>query len=143
MRVAYADPPYIGQARRHYKSEEVDHKELIDMMLRDFDAWALSASSSSLNVLLPLCPAYTWEPVLFYSSRAKELDTTIKDHIIVSATMKKGLAGAKPIEFCHWLFKLLGMKPGDEFVDLFPGTGVVTRCWEDWGSMSALHRSIE
>lgn len=26
MRIAYADPPYIGQAKKHYGSEEVDHQ---------------------------------------------------------------------------------------------------------------------
>lgn len=44
MRVAYADPPYPGQAKRHYGKagdpyegvvEEVDHAELIDPAARD------------------------------------------------------------------------------------------------------------
>ena len=52
MRVAYADPPYIGQARRHYSDDprcaEVDHGELITRLMRDYDAWALSLSSVSL-----------------------------------------------------------------------------------------------
>lgn len=43
-----------------------------------------------------------------------------------------GLAGAKPDEFCYWLFELLNMQPKDEFVDLFPGTGRVSRAWENW-----------
>ena len=34
--VAYADPPYIGQARKHYSHDpncaEVDHAELIDRL---------------------------------------------------------------------------------------------------------------
>ena len=25
MKVAYADPPYIGQAKRHYGEDEIDH----------------------------------------------------------------------------------------------------------------------
>ena len=29
MKVAYADPPYVGQAKRHYNMPEVDHEELI------------------------------------------------------------------------------------------------------------------
>lgn len=36
----------------------------------------------------------------------------------------------KPIAFCAWLFDCLGMVPGDHLVDLFPGTGIVTRSWE-------------
>jgi hypothetical protein len=91
MRFAYADPPYIGQAKRHYDGDEVDHARLIGRLTDDFpDGWALSASSPSLGYLLPLCPkgyrvavwcksfcvfkrnvrpAYAWEPVIYYGGR--------------------------------------------------------------------------
>jgi hypothetical protein len=91
MRFAYADPPYIGQAMRHYKCAEIDHAKLIDRLVREFpDGWALSASSPSLGTILPLCPsgwrigawcksfcafkrnvrpAYAWEPVIFWGGR--------------------------------------------------------------------------
>jgi len=91
MKFAYADPPYIGQARRHYRCEEIDHEALISM-LRDryCDGWALSCSSPTLGQLLRWCPsevrvgawcksfcafkrgvrpAYAWEPVIFYGGR--------------------------------------------------------------------------
>jgi hypothetical protein len=61
MRFAYADPPYPGQARKHYGSHqdfggEVDHKQLIAVE-RDFpDGWALSTSASALRQVLDLCP---------------------------------------------------------------------------------------
>jgi hypothetical protein len=90
MRFAYADPPYIGQAKKHYENEldyagEIDHRELIERLDRDYDGWALSASSPSLREVLPMCPegvrveawvkpfaaykrnirvAYAWEPVI-------------------------------------------------------------------------------
>lgn len=91
MRFAYADPPYIGQAARHYGSTEVDHRELVEQLCRDYpDGWALSCSSSSLQYILTLCPsdvriaawvksfcafkrgvrpAYAWEPVIFRGGR--------------------------------------------------------------------------
>jgi len=62
MRFAYADPPYIGQAKRHYADHpdyagEVDHANLIERLVAEYpDGWALSASSPSLAELLPLCP---------------------------------------------------------------------------------------
>ncbi len=62
MRFSYADPPYLGQAAKHYADQpdyagEVDHAELIERLCRDYpDGWALSCSSPSLKVLLPLCP---------------------------------------------------------------------------------------
>lgn len=159
MRIAYADPPYINQAKKHYshdlKCAEIDHSELI-LQLQNFDAWALSMSAAMYSVkeiiaLAPdssrlaawvkpfasfkkgVDPAYTWEPVLFSSCRkASKEQNTVKDHIIESITMKKGLAGAKPINFCFWLFELLGASPSDDFIDLFPGTGIVSACWNDW-----------
>lgn len=37
--------------------------------------------------------------------------------------------GAKPAAFCRWVFDLLGAQAGDEMVDLFPGSGGVSRAW--------------
>lgn len=91
MRFAYADPPYIGQAKRHYQCAEVNHRKLVERLRSEFpDGWALSASSPSLAEILPLLPkgyrigvwcksfcafkkgvrpAYAWEPVIFYGGR--------------------------------------------------------------------------
>lgn len=61
-RMAYADPPYPGQAYRHYRDHpdyagEVDHAVLIAELERDFpDGWALSTSVAALPEILPLCP---------------------------------------------------------------------------------------
>ena len=41
------------------------------------------------------------------------------------------LIGRKPLAFCAWLFEAMGMLPGDELVDLFPGTGIVGRAWAE------------
>jgi hypothetical protein len=62
VRVAYADPPYPGQAKRHYADHpdyagEVDHADLIATLERDFpDGWALSTSVPALPSVLALCP---------------------------------------------------------------------------------------
>lgn len=98
IHVAYADPPYIGQAKKHYGKEanyagEVNHAVLIPWLVKNYpDGWALSCSSTSLRQLLPLCPsecrvgawvkpfhvfkkgvrpAYAWEPVIFIGGRNK------------------------------------------------------------------------
>jgi hypothetical protein len=85
----YADPPYIGQAERHYGGHvdyagEVDHSELIARLCDGWDGWALSLSVKSLQEVLGLCPPdvvtlawfkpiapplgdhrrYNWEPVI-------------------------------------------------------------------------------
>jgi hypothetical protein len=171
MKFAYADPPYIGQAKRHYSADpkcaEVNHRELINRLTVDFpDGWALSASAPSLVTILPMCPpgfrvgvwvktfcafkrnvrpAYGWEPVIFWGGRnpmngyRAEIpqrdgkQTTPKDFILAAddwiaepITLKKGLVGAKPLKVCHWILDLLNFKPGDEMVDLYPGTKIMS-----------------
>src|SRR5437016_2872910 len=106
MRFAYADPPYIGQAKRHYSADprcaEVDHLALIgDLDCGDYDGWALSASSPSLRLILPMCPndvrvmawvkpfasfkpninpAYAWEPIIVRGGRKRtRQQSTVRD----------------------------------------------------------------
>ena len=98
MRIAYADPPYPGQARKHYAQDpsgisaaEVDHAALIARLCAEYpDGWALSTSSVALRAVLPLCPpdvrigawvkpfgvfkphvnpGYLWEPVIWRGGR--------------------------------------------------------------------------
>lgn len=166
MRFAYADPPYLGQGRRlyghlHPEAEAWDspdtHQALIESLTANYpDGWALSASSPSLRVLLPMCPpdvrvaawvksfcafkrgvrpAYAWEPVIYRGGRNKNhpppvkggKQTTPKDFVVAPITMKKGLAGAKPELVCRWILDLLNVMEGDSVDDLFPGTGIMGR----------------
>ena len=61
LRLAYADPPYIGLAHRYYGDHpdydgEVDHGPLIDR-LATYDGWALSCSSASVPAIAALLVA--------------------------------------------------------------------------------------
>lgn len=66
MRLAYADPPYLGLCSAYDHDHGVDgrcwddvdtHRALIDRLVDEYpDGWALSMSSVHLKVLLPLCP---------------------------------------------------------------------------------------
>jgi hypothetical protein len=96
VRFAYADPPYVGQARKHYGGHpdyagEVDHAALVDRLVAEYrDGWALSLSNQSLQQILTLCPPgvrvlawaksmvpmlpgirlqYGWEPVILCGGR--------------------------------------------------------------------------
>ncbi len=157
LSVAYADPPYIGQARKHYSHDprcaEVNHRELIER-LNTFDAWALSLSSPSLQQILALCPpdvrvmawvkpfcafkanvnpAYAWEPVIVRGGRKRtRQQVTVRDWCSEVITLKKGLVGVKPVGFCTWLFQVLNLEAQDTFHDLYPGSGAVSRAWEAW-----------
>jgi hypothetical protein len=132
------------------------HVELIHQLMTEFpDGWALSASMPSLRHLLPCCPddvrigawvkpfhvfkkgvrpAYAWEPVIFRGGRNANPPApskggaaiTPRDWVAANITLRKGLPGAKPPEFCRWVLELLGFDAAqDELVDLFPGTGIM------------------
>jgi hypothetical protein len=154
VKFAYADPPYVGCAR-YYKDHpdyggEVDHKDLIQRLSLEFpDGWALSCHAPSLSHLLPMCPggvrtmawvkpfcsfkpgvgvAYAWEPVIVMGGRKRDKSQpTVRDWVSCNITLKKGLVGAKPRDFCFWLFSVLNVVPGDDFVDMFPGSGAVAK----------------
>jgi hypothetical protein len=93
LRLAYADPPYPGLARKYYAEHpdfagEVDHAELI-RRLSTYDGWALSTSARALPDVLASCPPgvrvaawfrgerptrsagplNAWEPVIFHGGR--------------------------------------------------------------------------
>lgn len=160
MRLAYADPPYPGQARRYYGDRpeyagEVDHAELLSR-LQELDGWALSTSSRALPSVLALCvaegldvrvaswhrgarhttsswPLASWEPVVFAGGRRVPSSRPALDVLSYVSrprtTDPLRVIGTKPAAFIWWLFDLLGALPGDEFVDLFPGSGGIARAW--------------
>src|ERR1035438_4267408 len=114
MKFAYADPPYIGQAKKHYSHDsqcaEVYHPQLIQRLSLEFpDGWVLSLSSPSLQRILSWCPsdvrigawvkpfcsfkpnvnpAYAWEPVVFRGGHKRMREQqTIRDWLAESITL--------------------------------------------------------
>ena len=97
LRIAYADPPYPGQASRWYRDHpDFDGEVNLDVLiatLAEYDGWALSTSMTSLRYVLLRCPAttvvavwhvtnamppggakgwqhhYSWEPVIVRPAR--------------------------------------------------------------------------
>jgi site-specific DNA-adenine methylase len=131
------------------------HRALIARLCEEFpDGWALSMASTNLRDILPLCPAdcrvgawvkpfcsfkpgvnpgYCWEPVVWRGGRPRvRRERTVRDYVAVNITLRRGYPGAKPEAFCWWVFSLLNATPEDELVDLFPGSGAVSRAWEAW-----------
>lgn len=154
-RAAYADPPYPGLSH-YYRDQptyagEVDHRALI-ASLAAFDGWALSTSSAALREVLPLCPpevrvcAWTkpnpappgtyglhsrWEALLVLPVRRMRPGFPDWLHAAPARLGGETLIGRKPIGFCSFLFRALGLLPGDTLADLFPGTGIVGRAWAE------------
>jgi hypothetical protein len=156
LRLAYADPPYPGNARLYRDHPdycgEVDHAALITR-LEGYDGWALSTSAEALPDILALCPPgvrvaawhrggrptssrwplHAWEPVLYRGGRQLITSTRRTDSIVCgvtpTGTLPGQVIGAKPAAVCRWIFDLLGACPGDTLDDLFPGSGAVGRAW--------------
>lgn len=168
MRLGYADPPYIGSAHLYGGhpdfAGEVDHVALIARLENEYDGWVLHASATarSMAVLAPMVEAagarwmswvkgfaafkknvsvaYAWEPVIVKPARKPVVSKRLvmRDWIQESITLKRGLTGAKPEAVCHWAFEMVGACPDDELVDLYPGTGAVSRAWQTWRGKFAL-----
>ena len=169
MKIAYADPPYIGQAKKHYGKHkdfagEVDHALLIQRLCDEYpDGWALSLSCKSLKEILSMCPddvrvlswvkpwsaflpgirlQFGWEPVIMHRGRQDKPhkgQSKITDWVSASPTdclwnirPEGHVIGQKPRDFCYWLFSCLGLQHGDDFDDLFPGSGAVGNHFQDW-----------
>jgi hypothetical protein len=153
--LGYADPPYPGKARRYYGKPEVNHRELVARLCREFpDGWALSTSSEALREVLPLCPPHarvaawvngprrgvawrprkSWEAVIVVGGRARRRKPCedSRDSLVYGGRQRShpnALTGMKPAPFWVWLFDLLGAASGDAFVELFPGSGAGARAW--------------
>lgn len=142
----------------HPEAAEYDkietHAKLIERLCSEYDGWAMSLHTPTLKNILPLCPddvrvcawvkpfasfkpgvnpAYCWEPVIVRGCRKRGRDVpTVRDYLSANITLRRGFQGAKPDAVCFWIFALLGIEEGDEFVDLFPGSGAVGRAYAKW-----------
>jgi len=133
------------------------HRDLINRLSDEWpDGWVLSLHAPSLRTLLPMCPAdvrvgaackgfaqvrpmrvqYAWEPIIWRGGRkakAPRPDAILRDWIVYGnrprARTDDGIMGRKPLEFCEWIFDVLGAEAGDILDDLFPGNGSVTAAW--------------
>lgn len=162
MRVAYADPPYPGQAHLYAGHDdhegEVDHVELL-RYLEEFEAWALHTSSPALRALLPMCPeatrvlawvkpwaswkpnvspAYAWEPVLIYGARARHESDKVRDFFAAHGSTEWDYPGRKPRAVCMWVFAALGLEEEDTLTDLYPGSGAVLAAWEEYRAQARI-----
>ena len=158
MVFAYADPPYPGLAARYYGSAEVDHEALLAQLVQA-DAWALSTSADALPDVLAMAtriertrrvhvaswhrgdrpsrtavrPRSAWEPVIYCGGRQSDPGDAPADALAFRAAARRSdarrIIGAKPARFAFWLFDLVGARPGDRLLDLFPGSGGIARAW--------------
>ncbi len=163
MRLAYADPPYPGRSHLYAEHSdyagEVDHNELICTLATHYDGWALSTSAAALPMVFDLVKRWeerplrtlawvkhtvtvAWEPLIVVSARKPE---GVRDWIECEPDSYQWrekpdsyVIGQKPAAFCRWMFAWLGADLEDELDDLFPGSGQVSRVWEEWRAQPEL-----
>lgn len=160
MKFAYADPVYLGCGRlydKHHAESRVwddpeKHRALVRRLCDEYpDGWAMSLSSPSMKVILPMTPddcrwgpwvkpfavfkpnvnpAYAHEYVIWRGGRKRtRQQPTVRDWVSANITLRRGLTGAKPRDFCLWVISVLNAQEGDQFDDLFPGTGAFGAAW--------------
>lgn len=169
MRIAYADPPYPGQSKKHYGDHpdyagEVDHDALA-RQLGTFDGWVLHTSAvAQYDVETSLLAAglryrvgvwvkpfaavkkgvivtYAWEPVIFSRARPQVRGggTMTRDWIAEPITMMRGLVGVKPDAVILWALRMVGAERTDDIDDLFPGSGAVGRAIDGWRAQGSIN----
>lgn len=134
---------------------EVDHRVLIDRLESEFPSgWALCTSKQALRSVWLMCPAETRLSIFYKGSRACE--SYYERNAYEAVLIRRGrellrkpdeplddvlqwggrqhshpgaLVGMKPAAFCEWVFRQLGALRGDELVDVFPGSGAISRAW--------------
>ena len=156
LRLAYADPPYPGNAwlyRDHPDyAGEVDHAALI-ASLAAYDGWALSTSAEALPAVLVLCPPgvrvaawhrgerptpgawplHAWEPVIYCGGR--QLPRPAPCRLDRVRRRARDHAPDRPGDRRQTPrgvpvdIRLPGRRPADTLDHLFPGSGAVTRAW--------------
>lgn len=131
LRLAFADPPYPGKARRYYGGHpdfagEVDHDELLSRLAM-YDGWALATSSDAVAAIAARCVAQglgariavwvrhpaphpfarvitAWEAVLYVPARRVVAGDTRRLTDVLTAA-----PGARPRP--TWPSAVIGMKP--------------------------------
>ena len=144
----YGDAPPRGviKADRHPHAAEWDdlerHRQLVWDLQAGFDGWAVAMPPDSLALYLReaptahvavwvkpnACPSRApvrtvWEAVLVAPLKRGQ---SVPD--VLTCSVSPGFAGAKPPAWTRWVLDMLGYDPErDELVDMFPGSGAVSR----------------
>lgn len=91
----------------------------------------LGAWTKTWHQIRPTTVQYAWEPVIFKPGRKDNKRTPmVRDWLSCAVAKQTGQRGAKPDAFNDWILDLLVYENGDDFTDLFPGSGSMSRAIE-------------
>jgi hypothetical protein len=137
---------------------EVDHVAMIGEAERrrvagELAGYAISTSAAALRFVLGCCPpcahvcpwvkpsnmsatafglSNSWEPVIVVGGRVSGRGG-VPDYLVAATARGDDcdLVGRKPLAFSAFLFRALGMLPGDVLEDAYPGSGDVGKAWDE------------
>ena len=147
----------LGRADSHPEAYKWDHPamhlKLAAELLLDYDGFALACTPHSLSTYLSVIPTHSengikllswikpgsmptgsritpsWEAVIIRipkERKARAVGKQMVDYLICSAP-RSGYAGSKPAEWTDWVLNAMGVEAGDTVVDLFVGSGKVSK----------------
>ena len=93
--------------------------------------YRVAAWTKTWHQIRPTSTQFAWEPVIFHTQKKDPKRTPmVRDWLSCAVTKQTGQRGAKPDAFNDWILDLLIYEDGDEFIDLFPGSGSMARAVE-------------
>lgn len=125
------------------------HRRLLEELVDEFDGFAIATSPDGLAAYGPLPIGVrimawvkpngqpgahrlrsVWEPVILYPPVGRRSNRggvgSIND-VLTENSPRVGFIGAKPEAWTRWVLDAMTYQKGDEVVDLFRGSGLVTR----------------
>ena len=79
-----------------------------------------------------------WEPLIVHRGREPlHQPQSVRDALSYGGRFRGfpgALVGMKPPQFAVWMFCQLGVRPGDELVDLCPGAGAIGEAWRRYAA---------
>jgi hypothetical protein len=125
------------------------HRRLLEQLVAEYDGWAIATTPDGLGAYHPLPVSARimawhrptsipgggrllsrWEPVIVFTPegrRGRDDGERVSD-VLTANPPKAGFVGSKPPVWTRWVLSALGYDPAeDEVVDVFPGSGAVSR----------------
>lgn len=122
------------------------HHVLLEELMEKYDGWAIATTPDGIECyrpfpiacrimawVKPTAPAgshrlrSTWEAVIVYTPTGRRAGRGQLSDVLIENAPRIGFPGAKPERWTRWVLDAMGHEVGDEVIDLFPGSGSVTR----------------
>lgn len=148
------DRPSDNHPEAELWDDPATHRALLESLLETADAFAIATSPDGLAAYGALPSAArimawvkpngqpgshrlrsTWEPVILYPAEGRRSNRNGRGAIsdtLICPSPRVGFIGAKPPEWTKWVLEAMSYERGDVVVDMFTGSGSVTKVIASW-----------